>query len=178
MAQPHGTEHRKNQQADHARAMLQPLIAGERTPEFVEHRQELGADTAFVREEIPQNVGRNAERERNNKQQDASPRSSPRRPRNRERLAQRRCGTRVPLDRQPIGQPTRRELTCGRNTRRHSRSSGSATNTVSGSHTKSCVRAYEGTTARTNSGRSGAIAPTAIAAGISGVRRNGSATTA
>ena len=49
---------------------------------------------------------------------------------------------------------------------------------VSGSHARSCVTAYRGSTPRTNSGRSGVIAPIAIAAGTNGVRTKGSATTA
>src|SRR5690606_14648362 len=41
-----------------------------------------------------------------------------------------------------------------------------------------CVNPYDTPIPRVNSGRSGVIAPIAIAAGISGVRTNGSATTA
>lgn len=66
----------------------------------------------------------------------------------------------------------------GRSTARHTSSSASATSAVQTTFGQSCVNPYEIPAPRRKSGRSGVIAPIAIAAGTSGDRANGSAITA
>ena len=62
--QPVRTPDREDEQTQHARSVLEPLEAGERSPHLVEDRDQVGADTPLVREEVPRDVRRDTERER------------------------------------------------------------------------------------------------------------------
>ena len=159
-----------------ARAVLQPLVAGERPPLLGERGNDVDAPAPLVREQVPHDVAHDADA-RARPRAAATPRHDTRPPlrptgladrRDAERVAQRAGGAAIPLRGQPSREPraARARATAGRRTQRQTSSSARASSDRR-RQPREVVRPAVVAAAdpRTNSGRSGAIAPTAIAAG-------------
>ena len=191
---PAGAAKRRPDGEDHepggGRAVLQPFVPGKRSPLLLQRRKHLRAPPTLVGEQVPDDVAQDAEGERGEEHQSASPRRPPPQPTRRNlpdrsdvggrtsRAAMRR--PRHPTPAEAVAPAIAVKALAPRDAGRSARPAGArGPRRSSRAARRGCAsaRSVSGRPRR-NSGRSGAIAPIAIAAGTRGVRRNGSATTA
>ena len=186
-AEPEGRPDADDRETDDAGAVLQPSVAGERPPWASSAGIASTPHAALVREQVPHDVAqrrrsRARRRSRMPRHDDRPPLppsgATERRRQRRSRAA--RGGPGIPAagsrDASQRGDSSR---TAGRSTHAPDQQQREGERRPSrAARRSSCVVRSAAADPRTKSGRSGAIAPIAIAAGTSGVRTNGSATTA
>ena len=178
--------HSDDRDADDARAVLQPLVAGERSPLLVERRERVTPQrpswvnrshrmwlttpiaSEATRSSMPRHDARQRCRRPGRRRVIASV--------SRARRAAPRSQSRGKARREPARRRARARRVAG-GTATPAAARARAASWREATRSRGCVRS-RAASPRRNSGRSGVIAPTAIAAGTSGVPTNGSATTA